>query len=451
MSLVLKTLYIYISNLGIIVAEVFLGIFKAIGWLFGRFFKFNKNSFSSAKTFFKRSLAFILVFAILAASVIYIISTDSKTNAVEVILDGETIGFAQSQNDADLAQALALNTLGLTESEKISTKETKTEPFNIKTVENLSDSLVSRLEPDLIKATEIYIDGELFCAVTDRQGARNVFDSLLKKAQKKYPNSAVSFAEEIAFTYAYYKASDEKLWTPEQLELSLKTLNLLSVRHAECEKSLSTVEFDTVEIQTNTLFMGDSRIRRDGQNGKEYAIDLVTYIGDKKVLSEQLMSVPVQQPVSRIVERGIRAESLSIGTYTVLQTTGYFCWPVVGLFTVTSPFGYRSLGYHRGIDISGGGASGSLVVAGATGTVTEAGWSNGGYGNYVVIDHGNGIETLYAHMLDNSLMVNAGDIVTKGQAIGRVGNTGYSFGAHLHFEVRINGNKINPAPYLGLE
>ena len=65
--------------------------------------------------------------------------------------------------------------------------------------------------------------------------------------------------------------------------------------------------------------------------------------------------------------------------------------------------------------------------------------------------HGNGVETLYAHMLDNSLMVSAGDYVQKGQTIGRVCNTGYSFGAHLHFEVRLNGNRLNPAPYLGLE
>ncbi len=451
MSLILKTLYIYISNLGIIIAEVFLGLFKGIGWLFRRFFKFNKNSFSSAKIFFKRSIAFILVFAVLTASIIYIISTDSKTDSIALILDGETVGFAQSQNDADLAKALALNTLGLTADDRITSSEVSTEPYNIKSVDNLSEILVSKLAPELIKVTEIYIDGELFCAVTDRRGARDVFDALLKSYQKQYPNSAVSFAEEIAFSYAFYNSSDKNIWSVEQLDLSLKTLNLLSIRHAECEKTLSTVEFDTIEIQTNTLFMGDSRIRRNGENGKEYAIDLVTYIGDKKVLSEQLMSVSVQKPVSQIVERGIRAESLSLGTYTVLQTTGYFCWPVVGLFTVTSPFGHRSLGYHRGIDISGAGASGSLVVAGATGTVTEAGWSTGGYGNYVIIDHGNGIETLYAHMLDNSLMVNPGDIVIKGQAIGRVGNTGYSFGAHLHFEVRINGNRINPAPYLGLE
>ena len=233
--------------------------------------------------------------------------------------------------------------------------------------------------------------------------------------------------------------------------MNLKTLSPLEICRANCEKTVKTVEYDTVEIQTNTLFIGDTRTRREGADGSAYAIDLVTYIGDKKVSAEKLMSVSVKAPVSRIIERGIRAESLSLGTYSVLQTTGYFCWPVVGLFTVTSPFGYRSLGYHRGIDISGASASGALVVAGASGTVTQAGWSTGGYGNYVVIDHGNGIETLYAHMLDNSIMVNPGDTVTKGQAIGRVGNTGYSFGAHLHFEVRINGNRLNPAPYLGLE
>ncbi len=451
MNLILKTLYIYISNLGIVVSEIFIAFFRALIKFPSKFFKFNKDSFSSAKTFFKRSVAFILAAAVITVSVIYINSNSNKTKAVALMINGETIGYAQTQNDADHARALALNSLDFSGDGKITFEDVETDASNVKPADVLSESIITKLAPDRIKVSEIYVDGEFLCAVKDRQAARRTFLSFLENSKKQYPNSVVSFAEEIAFAYAYYDEGDSSIWETKQLDLSLKTLGFLSIRHAECEKSLSTVEFETVDIQTNTLFVGDSRIRRVGKNGKEYAIDLVTYIGDKKVLSEHLMSVSVQKPVSQIIERGIRAESLSLGTYSVLQTTGYFCWPVVGLFTVTSPYGNRSLGYHRGIDISGANASGSLVVAGATGTVTEAGWSTGGYGNYVVIDHGNGVETLYAHMLDNSLMVSPGDIVTKGQAIGRVGNTGYSFGAHLHFEVRINGNKINPAPYLGLE
>lgn len=451
MGLIFKTLYVYIANLGILVTDIFVSFFKLVFKGLNRLFKFNKASFSSAKTFFKRSVAFIVIFALLSVSVAYIISTDSKTDAIALKIGGEVVGYAQSQNDADHANALALNYLGLTSNNDFETEKAKTEPYNIKSSSALSEMLISEIAPDLIKVTEVYIDNELICAVKDRQKAREIFYGYLEKAEKEYPNSSVSFAEEVTFQTAYYEKNSDKIWTEDHLDLSLRTLNLLEICHADCQKTLSTVEYDTVEIQTNTLFIGDTRVRRNGANGTEYAVDLVTYIGDKKVSSEQLMSVPVKNPVSQIIERGIRAESLSLGTYSVLQTTGYFCWPVVGLFTVTSPFGYRSLGYHRGIDISGASASGSLVVAGASGTVTEAGWSTGGYGNYVVIDHGNGVETLYAHMLDNSLMVNAGDTVTKGQAIGRVGNTGYSFGAHLHFEVRINGNRINPAPYLGLE
>lgn len=451
MGLIFKTLYVYIANLGILITSIFKSFFRLIFKGLQKLFKFNKASFSSAKTFLKRSIAFILLFTIFTASIIYIVSTDSKIDAAAITFEDEVIGYARSINEADHAKNMALKALGLTSNKKIGIKETKTEPFNLKSSDILSDTLAQKIDPNRICVTEIYFDQEFFCAVTNRQKAREVFYKQLEKAQKKYPNSSVAFAEEITFCDAYYNIKDENIWSIEQLELNLKILNPLEICHANCEKNMETVEFDTVEIQTNTLFIGDKRIRRNGANGSAYAIDLVTYIGDKKVSAEQLMNVPVKAPVSQIIERGIRAESLSLGTYSVLQTTGYFCWPVVGLFTVTSPFGYRSLGNHRGIDISGANASGSLVVAGASGTVTTAGWSTGGYGNYVIIDHGNGVETLYAHMLDNSIMVNVGDKVTKGQAIGRVGNTGYSFGAHLHFEVRINGNRINPAPYLGLE
>ena len=116
-------------------------------------------------------------------------------------------------------------------------------------------------------------------------------------------------------------------------------------------------------------------------------------------------------------------------------------WPVNG--PVTSPFGYRWGRLHAGIDI--GVPYGTPIHAAAAGTVVLAGWT-GGYGNYTCIDHGGGLATCYAHQ--SSYAISAGAQVSQGQVIGYVGSTGHSFGAHLHFEVRINGNPVDPLGYL---
>jgi murein DD-endopeptidase MepM/ murein hydrolase activator NlpD len=116
-------------------------------------------------------------------------------------------------------------------------------------------------------------------------------------------------------------------------------------------------------------------------------------------------------------------------------------WPVNG--PVTSPFGYRWGRLHAGIDI--GVPYGTPIHAAAAGTVVLAAWT-GGYGNYTCIDHGGGLATCYAHQ--SSYAVSTGAQVSQGQVIGYVGSTGHSFGAHLHFEVRINGNPVDPLGYL---
>ena len=412
---------------------------------------YNKDSFKSAKTFVIRAIVFLLIASIITGVAVIANKTSTKVSATEVVFEGETVGYIQNEEDAEKIKATTLKKLNTNKDFEIKLKSTKTEAYNIISNEELSDNLVKVIAPDYIKVCEVYIDDNLICAVNDQMVAHNAINSVLEAAKKEFPKASVSFSEKITYKYAYYKSSDENIWTGDRLALAIRTFELLTPQHVECETKISTVDYETVDIETNTLFIGDSRVRRKGEKGSEYVIDLVTYIDNKKVLSQNLTSLSIKDPVSQVIERGMRAESISMGGYTVTQTSGYFCWPVVGLHTVTSPFGWRSLGNHKGIDISGANASGSLVVAGASGVVTEAGWSTGGYGNYVMIDHGNGVETLYAHMLDNSLMVSAGDHVTKGYAIGRVGNTGYSFGAHLHFEVRINGTRVNPAWYIGLE
>lgn len=116
----------------------------------------------------------------------------------------------------------------------------------------------------------------------------------------------------------------------------------------------------------------------------------------------------------------------------------------------TSAFGVRSDPFnggaarHMGIDIAG--PVGTPIYATADGTVTGAGWHNGGYGNLIKLDHGRGIETRYAHL--SSIAVRPGERVKRGQMIGRMGSTGRSTGSHLHYEVRIDSRAVNPIPFM---
>jgi len=118
--------------------------------------------------------------------------------------------------------------------------------------------------------------------------------------------------------------------------------------------------------------------------------------------------------------------------------------PVTSGYTITSRFGQRASGNHKGLDIAA--PTGTNIVASAAGTVILSGNYNDGYGNYIIIDHGNGVKTLYAHC--SKLYVSVGQYVAQGESIGAVGNTGNSTGPHLHLEVIVNGLKYNPQYYV---
>lgn len=133
------------------------------------------------------------------------------------------------------------------------------------------------------------------------------------------------------------------------------------------------------------------------------------------------------------------------------QSTGVFMWPVPSSHRISSNYGYRihpiyhTKKLHAGIDIAA--AGGADIVAADSGTVILSSFGyNGGYGNYVIISHGNGVTTRYAHC--SNLYVKVGQTVTKGQTIAAVGTTGSSTGNHCHFEVRINGESKNPLNYV---
>ena len=148
---------------------------------------------------------------------------------------------------------------------------------------------------------------------------------------------------------------------------------------------------------------------------------------------------------SRQIEQMIKR--IQSGDKNVGGSTGTMTWPAEG--EITSPFGWRvhpifgTQRLHTGIDI--GADYGDAIRAADGGVVIHSDWM-GGYGNAVIIDHGNGISTLYAH--NSQLLVSEGQTVAKGQTVARCGSTGYSTGPHLHFEVRQNGSPVNPLNYL---
>ncbi|MBA3412712.1 MAG: M23 family metallopeptidase, partial [Actinobacteria bacterium] len=161
---------------------------------------------------------------------------------------------------------------------------------------------------------------------------------------------------------------------------------------------------------------------------------------DKEHALEHMRSLQAQS-----AELGARIRSAQssaiVPASTGAASAAGFVWPVHGV--LTSGFGWRWGRMHEGIDLAV--ASGTPVVASAAGTVIVAGWL-GGYGNLVVVDHGNGVSTAYGH--NTSVTVGVGQSVAQGQLIAYSGNTGHSTGPHVHFEVRINGSPVDPLGYL---
>ena len=163
---------------------------------------------------------------------------------------------------------------------------------------------------------------------------------------------------------------------------------------------------------------------------------------DKEISAEMKKAKAAEQEAQREIARLVSGD-------TSRYVGGKFLWPSTNSYTITSPFSMRVhpvLGVykqHTGIDI--GASYGTDVLAAADGTVIIAGWNNA-YGNYVVINHGGGVTTLYGH--NSSLNVSKGQKVSQGQVIAKVGSTGYSTGPHIHFEVQVNGSPVNPMSYL---
>lgn len=210
---------------------------------------------------------------------------------------------------------------------------------------------------------------------------------------------------------------------------------ILPIRTKQWAAYEEAVPYDTQTIELNDQYVTMSEVVTPGEDGLRFVEAYIVKINGQETGREILTQELRKAPVTEVIKAGTKPLPSPIGT-------GSFSNPYGG--TLTSRFGSRWGRQHAGIDIAGN--IGDPVYAADNGRVVYAQYNDGGYGNLVQIDHGNGYVTYYGH--NSELCVKVGDVVGKGDVVAKLGNTGRSTGPHLHFEVRKNGEPVDPTPYI---
>ena len=310
--------------------------------------------------------------------------------------------------------------------EKISSSEQELEEQESK-ITNLKES-ISTIETELNTVTEKY------------EKQRKMFEQRLvaiyEAGETQYLDILLKSKSLSDFLSSYYIIT-------ELAELDNDLINELEQKKKTIDLSRKKLENEKEELAT--IIENQTRVSRTLQNTKKLRESFIAKLSDEeKQLQNKIDEINeqyqiVNNQILALVQQGI--DSTYIG--------GELAWPVPGYTRITSKYAMRvhpitgQYKLHTGVDI--GAPEGANFVAANDGIVTKA-EMNTAYGNMVIIDHGGGISTLYAH--GSAILVEVGQSVKRGEAVLKVGSTGYSTGPHAHFEVRINGITTDPLPYI---
>jgi murein DD-endopeptidase MepM/ murein hydrolase activator NlpD len=279
-----------------------------------------------------------------------------------------------------------------------------------RSIETLQNRLVDIYESDQASSLDVFL------------GAQNVQDAI---DQVQYLNEIGEQDRHIAAEVAKAKAD-------------------VRAQRATTKTVRRRVQGETKVISARTAQTRDVRDQLVGAKNdlgsvkQQKLVDLSQLTASQRAEAEEIDALT---QVSADIAARIRAAQAGQTSGTSTVSASGLIWPASG--PVTSPFGFRWGRMHEGIDI--GASYGSPIHAAAAGTVIYCGWESG-YGNFVVIDHGGNLATAYGHQ--SAIAVTCGQHVDQGQTIGYVGSTGHSTGPHLHFEVRVTGNAVDPMGYL---
>lgn len=362
------------------------------------------------------------------------------------------------------------------------------------TSDQITDKLIEASSSVIDEASGLYVDDTLIGAVKEKDELEKALNDILDKYKSDDPDEIVGFVKDVQIKEGLYPVSsiigfdklkekmngessaevsytvasgDTPYTVAQRAGISLNTfyaLNpitkttfvigqkvtiassepFLSVQVQRYEKVKETVEYDTITTKNNNYYTSYRKVTRKGKNGVNEVTYLVTYLNgvatEKEITDTKVISAPVDEKVTV----GTKVASTMV-SQTRPSSTGNgrvpgLIWPTSGRISCRW-WGYYN---HRGLDIAA--PNGTPIYAAASGTVISYRNLRNGYGRHIVIDHGNGVQTLYAHT--SAVYVKVGDRVSKGQKVAAVGRTGWATGYHLHFGIMINGVYKNPELYL---
>lgn len=470
--------------------------FVRVCFAVGSFFEGIYNNRRMIKTIFNYALPLAAVYGFIWL-VTYV---QGLTFAVNVQYRDADLGYIQNEAVFEEAEAKLQQRIKYLENDGVIDDVPKfaiavVDKENLKSAIQLTDTMIQSTNADVVNATGLVIDGKFYGAVKRGEVIDNTLNLLLNKHRTANQDETVQFTKKITTEKGLYLRDNiideedviklfnsttegnvyytiEKGDTPiiiaAKNDISLDELVALNPNVMEScvvgkqllinkeqpflPVSTKRVETYEVEVNFNTIYIDDPKrqegltaIKTAGKKGVTELTANVEYIDGVEISREVTNETVISEPVTQEVYRGTKKiESVISG---VPRSEYGLIWPTTGSYYISSPYGWRSMGdFHRGIDIAyRGGAYGREIRAALPGKVVISGWNNS-YGYYIVIDHGSGYRTLYAHC--SKLAVSRGQQVKQGEYIGNIGNTGQSYGAHLHFEVQINGSPKNPRTYL---
>lgn len=308
---------------------------------------------------------------------------------------------------------------------------------------NSKQSDIDELEASISEAqAKLETLEEELAAAEEKVNTQN--ENLNARLRNMYKNGSVGFIDVLMDSGSFSEFLNnlslvEKVYTSDQDVLE------------ELQKAYDEIDAKKKEIETLQAELSESKVTMEEQKS---SLEADKASVEKKKSEIAADSAETQRELDKL-EADAQALTSSIrnsgsSSSSSKYNGGIMAWPVPSCHTISSGYGGRihpttgKYKFHGGLDIPG--SYGSAIVAANSGKVIWAGNRGDSYGNYVIIDHGGGVSTLYGH--SSKVLVSAGQSVSRGQRIANVGSTGRSTGPHCHFEVRINGSRVNPNPYV---